>query len=199
MFVQVIEAKVKDPAKAAEVLERWHRELAPTATGWLGSTGGVTADGRFLAVARFDTEANARANSDRPEQGAWWEDLSSTFDGEATFFESSEVDTFGLGGSDDAGFVQVMVGTTTDKDRMRQLDKEFESVGAEMRPDVIGGTTAWNGDRYVSTVYFTSEAEAREGEKKAPEGDAGKVMEEMGTLMGDVRFLDLSSPILFSS
>lgn len=198
MFVQVIEAKVKDPAKARAALERWQRELAPKVPSWLGTTSGITADGRLIAVTRFESEQAARANSDSAAQSAWWNEFSSAFDGEATFFESSEIDTWGKGGSDDAGFVQVMVGTSSDRARMQQLDKEFEAVSNDLRPDVIGGTTAWDGDRYVSTVYFTSEAEAREGEKKTPEGDAAKMMEEMGTLMGDVRFIDLTEPILLS-
>jgi hypothetical protein len=201
MFVQVIEAKVKDVEQALEALRRWQRELAPTATGWLGSTGGITADGRFVGVARFDSEAAARANSERPEQDAWWQELSSAFDGEATFFESSEVDTMGAGGSDDAGFVQLMIGSTTDKARMRQLDKEFEQQGSSMRPDVIGGTTAWNGDRFVSTIYFTSEAEAREGEQRMSEDpvpEAKAAMEEMQAITSDIRFIDLSSPVLLS-
>ena len=35
----------------------------------------MTADGRMVALVRFDSEEAARRNSDRPEQGAWWEGM----------------------------------------------------------------------------------------------------------------------------
>ena len=42
MFVQVIQGKVSERADARAAMERWQRELAPDAKGWLGSTAGVT-------------------------------------------------------------------------------------------------------------------------------------------------------------
>ena len=53
MFVQVIKAQASDPEQVHAQLDRWAQELAPGATGWLGSTAGVTDDGRFIALARF--------------------------------------------------------------------------------------------------------------------------------------------------
>jgi hypothetical protein len=49
MFVQVIQGQVSDAGQARAALDRWVQELAPGATGWLGSTAGVTEDGRFIA------------------------------------------------------------------------------------------------------------------------------------------------------
>ena len=40
MFVQVIQAKVSDKDEMRAAVDRWADELAPGATGWLGSTGG---------------------------------------------------------------------------------------------------------------------------------------------------------------
>ena len=60
MFVQVIQGQVSDPEQARAALDRWARELAPGAGGWLGSTAGVTEDGRFIALARFESEEAAR-------------------------------------------------------------------------------------------------------------------------------------------
>ena len=72
MFVQVIQGKAKDAAGLRKQWERWDQELKPAAKGYLGSTAGVTADGEFIALVRFEDEAAARANSDSPEQSAWW-------------------------------------------------------------------------------------------------------------------------------
>ena len=92
MFVQVIEGKLKDQDLLTRQLERWRKEIKPGAKGYLGSTGGATADGRSIAVVRFESEAAARANSERAEQGAWWNETSKAFDGEPNFTESSDTE-----------------------------------------------------------------------------------------------------------
>ena len=69
MFVQVIRGRVTDPEQLHAALDRWSEQLAPGAHGWLGSTAGVTEDGRFVALARFESAEAARRNNDRPEQG----------------------------------------------------------------------------------------------------------------------------------
>src|SRR4051794_38537138 len=71
MFIQIIQGKVSDADHLRRQLERWRKEIKPGAKGYLGHTGGVTADGRTIAMVRFESEADAKANSDRPEQGAW--------------------------------------------------------------------------------------------------------------------------------
>jgi hypothetical protein len=45
MFVQVINGKVTDAGAARAMGERWISDLGADASGWLGSTAGVTADG----------------------------------------------------------------------------------------------------------------------------------------------------------
>ena len=110
MFVQVITGKVTDAAAVRTALDRWLEELAPGATGWLGSTAGVTADGRLVALARFESEEAARRNSDRPEQGQWWAETAKLLDGEATFRDSTSVMPDVRGDPDQAEFVQVMQG-----------------------------------------------------------------------------------------
>ncbi len=85
MFVQVIQGQVADAERAHAAVDQWARDLAPGATGWLGSTGGVTEDGRFIALARFESEEAARRNSDRPEQDRWWAETARLFTTEPTF------------------------------------------------------------------------------------------------------------------
>ena len=200
VFVQVIQGQVSDPEQARAALDRWASELAPGASGWLGSTAGVTEDGRFIALARFEDEAAARRNSDRPEQDRWWAETSRLFTGEATFKDSSDVLLDVVGEPDDAGFVQVMQGRGNDPERARELMDQDSSAWAEFRPDIIGSVAVGHeGGAYTMALYFTSEAEAREGERKEPPPELKAQMEEMDALsVGVPEFFDLKQPWLYS-
>ncbi len=197
MFVQVIEGRAKDAEGLRSQVEKWRRELSPGAQGWLGSTGGVADDGTFIAVVRFESEAAAQANSDRPEQGAWWEETSQYL-ADPMFHDCIEVDVFGAGGSDDAGFVQVIQGKVTDVEKARSLDRDTEDQMNAMRPDVIGGIVAWHPEngRFTNAIYFTSEAETRVKEKEMSDSpDFQKIMSEWQALSdGEPKFLDITEP-----
>ena len=131
MFVQVIQGQVSDAAKVRAQLEKWVAEVSPGADGWLGSTAGVTEDGRAVALARFESEEAARRNSDRPEQGAWWAEMAALFSDEPVFHDSTGVEVDTQGDPSDAGFVQVMQGRTSDPERAKRADGE--------RPDGVAG------------------------------------------------------------
>jgi hypothetical protein len=196
MFVQVIEGRVSDREALNRQVERWQAEVRPGATGFLGSTGGVSDDGRAIVLARFESASAAKANSDRPEQSQWWAETEKCFDGEVTFAESEEIDTFMSGGSDDAGFVQVMKGHA-DRNRIHEMDRLFEKHGPTFRPDVLGGIRVWTGgDDYVEAVYFDSESAAREGETKEPPAELAATMADFEELMANVDFIDLRQPWL---
>ena len=195
MFVQVVEGTTSDPAGIIEHGERWQRELRPGAIGYLGVTAGVTADGRTIAVVRFEDEASARANSERPEQTAWAEGMAKLYDGEPTFTESSDVTEWMGGGSNDAGFVQVMKFTGVDRAQIEEMDAAFEPF-ADQRPDLLGGFRIWTGpDSCIDVAYFTSEEEARKGEKAEMPDDLQKLMSQFEG-MGETEYLDLSDPHL---
>ena len=197
MFVQVIEGRVSDREGLRRQIDAWQRDLRPGATGFLGSTAGVAEDGKGIALARFESAAAAKANSERPEQGAWWTETAKCYSGDVTFTESEDVETFLGGGSNDAGFVQIMKGTA-DRDQLHALDAGFEKVAATWRPDLIGGLRVWTGpDRYTDVSYFTSEADAREGEKKAPPSELVAQVADFEKLMADVEYTDLRDPWLF--
>ena len=200
MFVQVIQGQVSDAEQARAALDRWAQELAPTASGWLGSTAGVTEDGRFIALARFESEEAARRNSDRPEQDRWWAETARLFGGEASFKDSSDVIVDMIGEPDQAGFVQVIQGRGTDPERARELMSQDSSAWAEFRPDIIGSIAVGHeGGGYTMALYFTSEAEAREGERKEPPPELKAQMEEMDALsVGVPEFFDLKQPWLYS-
>ena len=103
MFVQVIKGQTNDAAGLQQQAERWAADVRPGAIGHLGGTFGIAEDGTFVVLARFEDEASARANSDRAEQRAWWEESARLNDGDP-FHESSDVTTLFDRGSDDAGF-----------------------------------------------------------------------------------------------
>ena len=197
MFVQVVQGRAKDPAALRARWETWDREVRPGATGFLGGTAGVTADGEFIALARFADEASARENSDRAEQDDWWTATSQHLD-EPMFHDCTVVDLVNGGGSDDAGFVQVIQGKVTDIDRAREIDASMQDRMGDVRPDVIGGIVAWHpqNGRFTNAIYFTSEAEARAKEKEtsdAPEFE--QYMREYQAISdGEPKYLDLTDP-----
>jgi hypothetical protein len=148
---------------------------------------------------RFESADAARANSERPEQGAWWNETAKMLDGPVNFVDCDEVDTYLGGGSDTAGFVQIMQGGPADRDRLRQLDLGFEGMARQYRPDIIGWVVAWHpDDRFTSIVYFTSETAAREGEAKEPAEDRKHLLEEWQAVVGEMTFFDLKEPWLRS-
>lgn len=196
MFAQIIEGTTSDADGLRRQGERWQSEVRPGATGFLGATAGVTADGRAITIARFDSEASARANSDRPEQGAWWAETQKYYDGEVTFTESSDVEESLGGGSNDAGFVQVMKSSGVDRDRMKQFDDQIERF-ARSRPDLLGSVRIWTGaDRCVEVAYFTNEADARAGEKAELPAELQAMMADFEDMMQGTEFIDLTEPHL---
>jgi hypothetical protein len=200
MFVQVIQGQVAGAGEVRAALDRWAAEVAPGSIGWLGSTAGVTEDGRFIALARFESEDAARRNSDRPEQDRWWAETSQLFSGETTFKGSSDVTVDLVGEPDEAGFVQVMQGRGTDTDRARELMSDDSSAWADFRPEILGSVAVGHeGGAYTMAVYFTSEAEAREGERREPPPELRAQMEEMAALnLGEPEYFDLKQPWLYS-
>ena len=192
MFIQVIQGRTNDASAVAAQNDRWQADLAPGAKGYLGMTGGVADDGTVIVLARFDSEASATANSERPEQGEWWNDMASLLDGEVTFHNCSDVDVEQMGDLDGARFVQVMQGTATNKARVRELGPQLASKMADLRPDVLGTVVAWDGDEFTQAVYFRSEADARKGETKMDQ--APPELHEVMELAPPTSFIDLTDP-----
>ncbi len=200
MFAQVFQGRTSDPDGLRAALDRWMRDLAPGAIGWLGSTAGTTDDGTFVAVARFESAEAAERNSQRPEQTQWWTETEKLFEGQVTFRNSEDVEVDLQGDPDQAGFVQVMQGRTTDPERAKQLMALDPEKWAAFRPDVLGSVTVGHDDGgWTMFLYFTSEAEAREGERKEPPPELRAAMEELDKLsMGEPEYFDLKQPILVS-
>jgi hypothetical protein len=199
MFIQVIQGRLTNPDGFRRELDRWRAELRPGAAGWLGSTGGATEDGRFVTLVRFESEEAARRNSDRPEQDAWWREASQHL-AEVAFHDSARVHTFKQGGSDEAGFVQVIQGHSDDMERLAELGLAEEETLAQQAPHILGMTVVEHADRpgdFTQAVYFTSEEEARRWERENPAESEPRAA-ELFSLMTDLRYFDLRDPWLES-
>ncbi len=199
MFLQVIRGAVFEATAIRSFDDRWIAELSLGADGYLGSTEGVTADGTFVGLVRFESADAANRNSNRPEQGAWWAEAQQCFSGGVTFAEFDDVTDFRGGGSDEAGFVQVMLGTTTDPARQRELSAIVSGLGGDYRPDLLGGIMAFADDgSFVQAFYFTSEADARIAEREDPPAEFRDAFAEARSLVTDLTFYDLTDPWLHS-
>jgi hypothetical protein len=201
VFVQVIQGQVTDARQVKQALDDWMERLSPGAEGWLGSTAGVTADGTFLASARFASAQAAQRNSGRALQGEWWSGLSKLFRGEAVFHDCSQVDVGRAGGSDRAGFVQVMQGRTPDVARFRELARMLHERFSDFRPDLIGFLACLHDGEnggFTLVNYFTSEQEARAGERAEPPAEVAEAMRQEQEVMQDLRYYDLTEPWLYS-
>jgi hypothetical protein len=195
MFIQVIQGMCSDEAMLRRHMDRWREQLAPGAEGWLGGTYGMTDDGQFVGVVRFESREAAARNSLRPEQGAWWQEASRCFDGEVSFHDCDDVILMLGGGSDDAGFVQVMQGRLDDPMRFREFMSQPMDMLHEARPEILGGTIAIDADGFFTeTIAFRSEAEARAGESKEMPAEMAEQYGREMAQVHDMRYLDLHHP-----
>ncbi len=196
MFIQVMQGKCTRQQELHELADEWVRDRAPKAEGWLGGTYGFTDDDQFVGVVRFTSREAAMANSDDPEQTAWAERLTALCDGPIEFHDCDDVTLLMDGGSDTAGFVQVIRGKVDDPDRLKAMFADTTALH-EMRPEIIGATLAFEPDgTFTETVAFTDEASARKGEQmeRPPE-----ISEDFSYAMQGATFYDLHHPWFQSS
>ena len=191
MFIQVIQAKSSRPDDLRSLAESWRDQDGAGAIGYLGGTYGVTDDGDFLGIIRFTSREDAMANSARPETNAFAEKMGALMDGPARFHDCGDVTSFLDGGSDDAGFVQVISGHVDDPAPFKAMAADTGDL-REMRPEIIGGTLAISDDgTFFQTVYFTDEESARKGEQVEP---PEKIRADLESMMAGATFYDLHHP-----
>jgi len=162
--------------------------------GWLGGTYGFTDDDHFVGVVRFDSQAACDEARMMPGADMWWAGAESLMDGACEIHQSGDVSMMLDGGSDDAGFVQIMRGRIADESTFRHLmtDAEMTSMLHQARPEIIGATLAIEGDgTFTETIAFTDEAAAREGEQMEMPAEIGSDFESS---MADVEYIDLHRP-----
>ena len=92
--------------------------------------------------------------------------------------------------------MQIIQGRSSDPARARELMVQNPDEWAAFRPDIIGSLTATHDDgSYTAVLYFTSEPEAREGERKETPPELKEQMDAMGALeVGEPTFLDIRQP-----
>jgi hypothetical protein len=194
MFIQILQGRCTRQDELRALADTWARDLAPGATGWLGGTYGFTDDDQFVGVVRFESREAAMANSQRPEQGAWAEQMMSLMDGPMEFHDCDDVTLMMDGGSDSAGFVQVIRGRVAEPDRLKARMTDTEMLH-EMRPDIIGASLAFEDDgTFTETIAFTDESAAREGERKESPDMPAEVRETLDAAMQGATFYDLHHP-----
>jgi hypothetical protein len=200
VFIQVIQGNVRHAEPVLVELDAWIKEIARGTVGWLGSTAGVTADKRFIGLARWESEDAARRHSARPEQDHWWSAFTELFVDLPTFRETTEVMVDTPGDPDHARFVQVIQGRGSDPARARDLMGAHEAEWAAFRPEILGTVSALFDDGgYTMAVYFTNEEAAREGERKQPPPALKAQMDELNSLtLGEPEFYDLREPWVHS-
>ncbi len=195
MFVQVSSGQAVEGLGLRQQFERWAVNVRPGAVGCFGGTAGITSLGRFIAVVRFEDEAAALANSQRSEQAAWWEETSRFLDGDVLVRGSEDIDFLGPGGSDDAEFVQVIEGQTTDRTRFMDLERRIEDGFAIERPDFMGSLLVWwPGGRWLEVAYFKTEAETRAAEQKGHSHELDELFAKWQMLAAPSSYLDLTEP-----
>jgi hypothetical protein len=200
MFIRVIQGRATNPPGIRRDLGRWQRLLAADADGWLGSTTGITEEGWSITVVHFASEAHARRNSDRPEQREWWRDASQHL-ARIVVHDAAKVHTYGEGGVDEAGFVQVIQGHSNNLARMATLGRDQGEALVWEAPHILGTTVAEHVDRpgdFTQIVYFTSEQDARRFDPEPPVEADEPAQEERRGLMTNLRCFDLRDPQLLS-
>jgi hypothetical protein len=188
----MVEGRCSRTDEMRGLVDDWCGSMADR-PGWLGGTYGFTDDGRFVGVVRFDSQTACREYAGAPEAPMWWAGAEALFDEHCRIHESADVSMMLDGGSDSAGFVQVMCGRITDADKLRHMmDTEMTSMLHQARPEIIGATMAMEPDgTFVETVAFTSEDDARHGEQaEMPD----EVRADLQSAMADVEYLDLHQP-----
>jgi hypothetical protein len=193
VFIQIIQGRCTKQDELRAMADQWVRDVAPNAVGWLGGTYGFTDDDMFVGVVRFDSKEAAAENSRRPEQGQWWGKMEPLFDGPVEFHDCEDVSLMMDGGSDTAGFVQIIRGRVRDMSKLKgMMGPQQVQMLHEMRPELLGGTLAIEPDgMFTETIAFTDENSARQAEKLEMPAE---VASDMEMAMTDVTYMDLHHP-----
>ena len=79
------------PDEVRALMQEWDATTDNEASGFLGATNGVTDDGMFIGVVRFESKEKAMANSARPETDAMAKRFAELMDGPPEFHDCDDV------------------------------------------------------------------------------------------------------------
>jgi len=193
MFIQMVQGDCTRQGDMRMLVDSWCAGIADE-EGWLGGTYGFTDDGRFVGIARFTNAQACVDSAKRPGSAAFWALALELFDGAVGIHQSDDVTLMFDGGSEDAGFIQVLTGQLRDAAQMRYLlaDQDMTAMLHASRPEILGATLAIGADgTFTETVAFTDEAMARQGETiRMPE----QVQRTLDNAVAQVEYLNLRDP-----
>jgi hypothetical protein len=193
VFIQMVEGACSQKDDMRMLVDDWCNRMADE-PGWLGGTYGFTDDDRFLGVVRYESAAACQQCCAAADAGMWWAAAEEMFDGKPEIHQSEDVMMMLDGGSDDAGFVQVMRGKVGNPDKLRRImtDQDMTSMLHQARPDIIGATMLIEDDgSFTETVSFTDEDSARKGEAMEMPAEVAADLQEA---MAEVNYYDLHKP-----
>ncbi|MFP5297817.1 MAG: hypothetical protein ACLGHL_02375 [Actinomycetota bacterium] len=162
--------------------------------GWRSAVAGIARTDEFLAALEFtDPPSAAAALSDLTVSG-WFKEVEGCLKDPETR-DSFEGETLIAGTREDAGFIQVIRGRTTDRERWTAINEAMQEVMRTHRPEVLAASIAWfDDDHFSETVFFTSEQEAREGESREFPGGMAGLFGELMNLVEDLTYVDVRDP-----
>lgn len=199
MFIQIIRGRVNDAAAIHEATNRWQAELKSGAKGYLGGTSGVADDGTFIAVVRFESEEAARTNSEHHEQRAWWGKMSKLFYStpSSTIVRRSMCTWAG------ARTTRVRPARDPHRGGGHRCTSSRRQGVREARAPPPGSHRGHDGRRRrrnrLRHELLTSEAQARDGERKEIPTEVLALIRRVAELTEDVEYLDLRDPWLYSN
>ena len=79
--------------QAIDLFDKWEREQKPKAKGYVRSilVGGLDDPDEIMGGVRFDSTENYRANSNRPEQDAWYREWRACLAADPEWFDGTLV------------------------------------------------------------------------------------------------------------
>ena len=142
MFIRILRGQAYDGAATLAEIARWRQELGAGVLGWRRLTAGIGDAGELVLALRYDTEAAARRDQDRPELAAWQASAERHLTGPGRWYECPVVHTMKDGDAGEAGFVRVVQGRLADPVRLAAMRDEVERTLRARAPLVLGVTVA---------------------------------------------------------
>jgi hypothetical protein len=138
VFIRILRGQAYDGAATLAEVGRWCRDLGGGVLGWRRLTAGIGDGGELVLAFRYDTEAAARRDRDRPELAAWQAAAERHLTGPGQWYDCPVVHTMKDGDTGEAGFVRVVQGRLADPVRLAAMRAEVERTLRARAPHVLG-------------------------------------------------------------